>query len=241
MDQSPVRTYCATCKTKTKHDVTHEVHDHFTPENTPGMQIDVWNDTFQIVRCKGCDARSFRHVSSSSEDFNYDTNDFDETVREYPGEPPPENRSFEARSAKAFRHVPEGPKRIYGETVDAYNRELYTLAGGGVRAIIEAICAEKGVTDGPYEVTDITTGAVVTKRAGDLRGKIGGLAERNILTKQHAEVLHEHRFLGNKALHELRTPSYDELDIAIDIIEHTLENIYEVAHKAAKLTKARTT
>ncbi|CAH8239910.1 hypothetical protein VAEU17_810001 [Vibrio aestuarianus] len=32
--------------------------------------------------------------------------------------------------------------------------------------------------------------------------------------------------MGNKAVHELDMPSLDELKIAIDIVEHTLENIY---------------
>jgi hypothetical protein len=203
------------------------------------MEIDMWNDTFQVVRCRGCDGHSFRHVNVNSEDFDPSTGDFEVTVKEYPGEPAPENRSFEPRPKKSYRNVPDGPRRIYDETVDAFNRELYTLAGGGVRAIIEAICAEKGVSDGPFEVKDKNTGVVTVKRASDLRAKIGGLAEQGILTKQHAGMLHEHRFLGNKALHELRAPSSDELDTAIDIIEHTLENIYEVAHQAAKLTKAR--
>jgi hypothetical protein len=50
-----------------------------------------------------------------------------------------------------------------------------------------------------------------------------------------ANVLHEHRYLGNEALHDLRQPSADELGLAIEIIEHTLEALYEIPDKAEQL------
>ena len=59
--------------------------------------------------------------------------------------------------------------------------------------------------------------------------------EKGILTKRNADILHEHRFLGNEALHELTQPSKDELALAIQIIEHILEHIYELLDKAAEL------
>jgi hypothetical protein len=206
------------------------------------MMIDYWCDTYQIVKCRGCDTRSFRQTNVNSEDRDPETGQPEEHVTEYPGEPPRESSdppTFYVRAVKPFRHVPDGPRRIYVETVEAFNRELYTLAGGGVRAIIEAICSEKQISDGPVEAPD-GAGGVRIERKKDLRAKIAGLADAGILTKQHAELLHEHRFLGNNALHELRAPSAEHLDVAIDIVEHTLENIYEVAHKAAELTRART-
>ena len=63
-------------------------------------------------------------------------------------------------------------------------------------------------------------------------GKIEGLHEKGLLTRQHSEILHEHRFLGNDAVHDLKQPTQDELKLAIQIVEHTLENLYELKDKA---------
>ena len=41
--------------------------------------------------------------------------------------------------------------------------------------------------------------------------------------------------MGNKAVHELDQPSKEELELAISIVEHTLENIYELPGKAAEM------
>ncbi len=41
--------------------------------------------------------------------------------------------------------------------------------------------------------------------------------------------------MGNDALHELSSPSSSELKMAIEIIEHTIDNIYEFEHKAVEL------
>jgi hypothetical protein len=41
--------------------------------------------------------------------------------------------------------------------------------------------------------------------------------------------------LGNQALHELAQPTRDELELAIQIIEHTFESVYEIPDKAEGL------
>lgn len=66
-------------------------------------------------------------------------------------------------------------------------------------------------------------------------GKISGLSEKGILTKKNSEILHEHRYLGNEAVHELSQPSEEEVKLAIEIIEHTLESLYEISEKAEEL------
>lgn len=85
------------------------------------------------------------------------------------------------------------------------------------------------------KVFNNSDGTIKTIRRDNLQGKIGGLFEKNLLTKNHADVLHEHRFLGNQAVYELDIPSKEELRLAINILEHTLENIYELKYKAEEL------
>jgi hypothetical protein len=204
------------------------------------MHIDFWNEAFQIVQCRGCEAHSFRQTTCCSEDIDTATGLPETVVTEYPGKPAAKN-GLDSHELKPFPNVALGPRRIYRETVEAYNRELYTLAAGGLRAIIEAICADRSITDGPCEVEDKRSGEKRIERRTDLRAKIHGMAERGVLTKAHADTLHEHRFLGNKALHELRTPSPDDLSVALAIVEHTLETIYELPKKGAALALSRAT
>jgi hypothetical protein len=140
---------------------------------------------------------------------------------------------------RPFPHLTKKPRRIYRETIEAYNNELYTLTAGGLRAIVEAICIDKAIADGPVEEKDKATGGTKIVRRNNLQGKIFGMAEKGFLTQKQAEVLHEHRFMGNEALHDLEMPDPDNLKLAIDIIEHTLVTIYELEHRAAALKAAR--
>ncbi|HEY5960014.1 MAG TPA: DUF4145 domain-containing protein [Polyangiaceae bacterium] len=231
-----VKSYCERCRGTTNHKVLHEEERSFTPANIPEMAIDFYGEAHQIVECLGCNERSFRRVSVCSEDFDPETGEQAETVVAFPGEP------AKTRDAmlviKHFPYVPEKPKRIYREAMEAFNAELYTLAGGGLRAIVEAICLDKAVVDGPVEEKD-AAGAPRTRRKNTLQGKIAGMAEKGLLTIPQANVLHAHRFMGNEALHELEMPDIDDLKIAIGIIEHTLETLYELEHRGALLTRGR--
>ena len=68
---------------------------------------------------------------------------------------------------------------------------------------------------------------------------IEGLAERGILTEKQAGTLHEHRYLGNKALHELDIPDKKTLEIALNLIEHIMEDLYTVPSQVADLQRIR--
>ena len=123
--------------------------------------------------------------------------------------------------------MPEGP-----------NNQSHVLCAAGLRALVEGICAEQGILDGPV-VEQAKGGGTVTVRKTDLRGRIAGLAERGLLTGSGAHTLHEHRFLGNDAVHSLERPSDSELRLAIQIIEHTLEQLYELPEKTEAFKKAK--
>ena len=129
-------------------------------------------------------------------------------------------------------------RRIYRETIECFNNESFTLCASGLRAIIEGICADKQIADGPVNIIG-KDGASSIKRKDNLEGKIAGLAEKKILTDSQAAILHQHRFLGNDAIHELNIPSYDELNLAIDIVEHILVSLYEMPRKAEELIQMK--
>jgi len=218
-----MKSYCSTCSRPTNQKVLKEEEIKYHEQETGW-----WDDTsYQIIQCMGCDTISFRKLYndiSIQQSYEEDT-----TSQElYP------KRGSHSRPIKAYRNLPIDIKKVYQETIDAYNNNLTLLCGVGIRAVVEAICIDKAITEGIF-----TNSSGKQVKSKSLDGKIYGLASKGYLTSDNAEILHELRFLGNAAVHELSTPSLDELSLAIDIIELIIDNIYEVKHKAQKLMTKR--
>lgn len=225
-----IRIICAECKNHTNHKVVASL----TRSGTMPTNIDDydfwWEMGYQIVQCQGCDTASFRSESANSEDMNEDGPMY--SVLLYP------KRTADTHSLKDFFNVPTLLRIVYRETIDCFNNGNYTLCAAGVRGLVEGLCKESGITDGPVERTDAAGKTVVVRRK-DLQGLINGLHEKGMLTKKSADMLHEHRFLGNTAIHELTMPRAEDLKLAIEIIEHVFENMYEMPEKALKLRSRR--
>ena len=228
-----LQAFCSRCERETNHLVLQSVDSSGSKvigyfENTEET-ID-WRDNYQIIQCQGCDTVSFRHANWCSEAIDDDSDGT--SARLYP------KRSNNTLPLKDFLNVPTNLRRIYRETIACFNNDASTLCASGLRAIVEGICADQNVSDGPVEVVR-KDGTKKTQRKKELQAKIAGLWEKGILTRQHSDVLHEHRYLGNEAVHELAQPSPDELRLAIEIIEHTLETLYEIPEKAEELRKKK--
>jgi hypothetical protein len=133
---------------------------------------------------------------------------------------------------------------VYDETITAFNNGSFILAGAGVRLLIEGICNAEGVINGP--VFDKVTGApIIHKTTGspvirdNLEGKINGMVQRDLISKKQAHHLHEIRSLGNDAAHELHKPDSKIISMALDIVEHVIDQVYEQPHKAKVLSERK--
>ncbi len=218
-----MKSYCITCDRQTNQVVLKE-----EKRNSHNEEDGWWDESiFQIIQCAGCDEISFRKLYndiSMQQHFDEDT----ATQELYP------QRGAHSRPIKPYRGLPFQIRTIYRETIDAFNSNLTLLCSVGVRAIVEAICVDKKITEG----------AVINKEGKErisknLDGKISGLSTKGYLTADNAEILHELRFLGNEAVHELSEPSIEELGLAIDIIELVIDNIYIIKRKALNLQEKR--
>ncbi len=221
---------CPSCKKNTKHIVVKSVTENGSEPMTHSDELFHWTTIYEVIQCMGCETISFRSDSSNSED--YDEEGHSHTEMLFP------KRSKDTWHIKNFYNVPSNLRRIYRETVDCYNGDSLSLCGAGTRALVEGLCTENGIKDGEIQI-EKPDGTTVIKRKKDLQGKINGLHQKHILTKQSAEILHEHRFLGNSAIHELSAPSKNELKLAIEIIENVFESLYEMPIKAMELKGKR--
>jgi hypothetical protein len=203
--------FCNMCKQQTNHKTLFEIKKEYTPENTPKMQIEYAAGTWRIIECLGCEDISFYETWVTSEDIDYERGMLEENIKYYP------TREEEFLIKQQFVLIPSKIRKIYKEAIEAFNNKLYFSCTACLRAIVEGICTNLGINERQIEA------------------KINKLFEKGFLTKQHADILHEHRVLGNKALHEIQIPTEQELLIAIKIIEHTLENIYELQDKVEEL------
>ena len=202
---------CIRCDGETYHKVLHSVHVHES-EN----EIDVWSD-FEIVCCQGCKEVSFRSNSMCSEDINYDPETGEQSLDENVGLYP--NRLAGRKQVKDMYLLPDEVLKIYKETHGALCGRLNILAGIGIRALVESVCREKEA------------------QGGNLKNKIDDLVIKGVLTRDSADTLHGTRLLGNNSAHETIAASDDELDIAMDIIENLIKNVYVIPQKAKRLNK----
>ena len=224
-----VSIHCIECKRQTRHLVTVSIDKKGSEsDEDEGWSVD-WSDRYQVIECQGCETVSFRHLSWFSEAQDYD--DDGTTERVYP------LRNKDAVSARPYHNVPSNLRRIYTELIDCFNNDSPTLCAAGLRALVEGICAQQAIVDGPVTIPAKGGGTQVVRR-DNLEGRIAGLQEKGLLTQPSALTLHEHRYLGNSAVHELARPSTDELKLAIEIVEHVLEQLYELPEKAAELHRA---
>ena len=102
-----------------------------------------------------------------------------------------------------------------------FNSHNYLLCTAGLRALLEGVCADKGITSGPNK-----EGKIVK----NLEGKINGLID--LVPMGIVENLHSLRFLGNQALHELEKPEEPELKLALQVLEDILNIVYDLDYRA---------
>jgi hypothetical protein len=219
-----MKSYCNQCNRPTNHNVLKKEKTQYS-EQDGGW----WEESeYQIIQCGGCDQVSFRTLYTDAQIQQQSDEDDIYIVELFP------KRGPNSIPIKSFNNLPYNVKGIYRETIDAFNNEQLILCCGGLRALIEGICLDKSIK-----------GIIKKNKKGadylqdNLEGKIEGLSEKGYLTKDNATSLHELRFLGNEALHELTKPTIQEIKLAIEIIELTVENIYEIQHKALKLKRQK--
>lgn len=208
-DNAPIVIPCSRCATRTHHALLHRVETTDADE-----YYEVWvNDEFQLVQCNGCKSISFRHLHVCSEDMycNRDGElEYDVSQELYP------RRAIGRQGLKDVYLLPASVRRIYAETHQALLNDSPVLVGIGIRAIVETVCNESAA------------------QGKDLKQRIDDLVVKKLLTPSGAEVLHELRTLGNKAAHEVKPHSSEQLALAMDAVEHLLEGAYIFPEKAKR-------
>ena len=219
-----IKCFCNECNATTNHLVVTDYYE--VGEMTDEYD---WTTDYQTLRCLGCDSVSFRVHNWFSEIVDDDCDGNSERI--YP------ERCQYHKDLYDFRNIPDNVELLYEESVKAFNYGALLLCAVGLRALVEAVCVDKEIKKGFVDV--LKNNVLVKKTKGNLEGKINGLFQKQFLTEEQAKFLHELRFMGNDAVHELVCPSVADLRLAFGIIESVLNLIYELPIKSAKLKKNR--
>jgi len=211
-ENATVRVPCTECGGELRN---HEVLRVFSTHWSDGENFEQGGTHFQICRCKGCEHIRFREESWSTMERDPETGEYDPTITVYP-----EVARSERKAIEIFE-LPKSVSRIYSETVVAFNAGAPILAGAGLRAIVEAICIDQKVS------------------GRNLQERIDDLVAKGMLAKPQAELLHEERYIGNAALHEILPPSTEELDDGLAIVEGLLSTIFVLPRHAARIRAKR--
>lgn len=219
VSRSAERIFCNRCGRNTWHDRQGHHRQVFDPREYTEMKIDHAEADWEIWQCRGCEEVTFKETWLTSEDFTPD-GDADPTVRFHP----PRTQTW--LRPKEYRKLPSPLADLYGEIVETFNYGAHVLCAGGLRSLLEGICVDQGISEGPT-----ARGAV--RRT--LEGKINGLKTLPNVPSGIVDSLHGFRFLGNTALHRLDRPPPEDLAMAIEVIEDVMNTIYELDYKSARL------
>ena len=115
--------------------------------------------------------------------------------------------------------VPQKVEKLYRETRKAFDVGALTLAAVGIRAIIEAICKDRSC------------------KGADLQQKIARL--RDHLAPCEVKLLQAQRALGNEAVHQMETPSAEEIATTFAALDHFLKTLYEIPAQIDAMKRLR--
>lgn len=180
----------------------------------PGEEFEdvVYEENYEYLLwvCCGCDTGTLGEAYNNTEMQNLKGLYWESTY--YP------KRKRHDLPCKHFYKLGPNLAKIYREVIACFNADAKILCAVGLRALLEGVCADKGIKDGTLEK------------------KIGGLD--TFLPKNIVDSLHGFRFMGNEAAHELQAPTEDDLRLAIEVMEDLLDFLYSLDYKASRLRRS---
>jgi len=203
------RVPCNNCGIATNHILrarySTTIHVHHGLESDDGSEGDVHGKEgrYSTWMCAGCNSVTFQYSYMEEVQDGY----YDENIAFFP--------TLEVRS-KYFRNLNTKLSSLYSEVFACFQKGSLLLCTIGLRALIEGVCRDKGLTE------------------GNLEDKVNGLV-RFLPSLNIIETLHALRFAGNDAAHELEALSREDAGLAIEIVEDLLNYLYDLDYKATQI------
>lgn len=222
--------YCRTCKRKNNHKCLKVYIESSAQYEDPDFNF---TDEHYIIQCLGCDTIAFfrEYHDEGMVDYYEDgrvEHSTDKWV--YPEEPNDDTLGLFIYEKRKMSYCPKKIFTLYTQVIDALNMAHYLLSAVGLRMIVESICNELDIAQGPRMDGK---GIPVKNKDGEdviiknLEGKINQLKMQGKISEAQMFVLHEIRQLGNVSAHELTVPEHTIVLKGIGVVEHCLIDIFE--------------
>jgi hypothetical protein len=199
--------FCNNCRNFTNHELLFSHGGDYADNIDREVPYDFeWARLETIVNlwvCRGCDRYTM-------EEKKIDTDAQVFYSEYYP------NREKLQLFRKSYLQINPKLSQIYEETILSYNNSSPILCAIGLRALLEGVCADKGITD-RYLIDAINN-------------------LKTLLPDNIVDSLHHFRFIGNEAAHQLTAPSMNHLRFAIGVMEDLLNFLYDLDYKATNLS-----
>ena len=200
------------CKRRTRHVLVASKEYNYSSREEDGDPF-MWGE-YRLWSCAGCDTCAMEDYYSA--EYMFDPENDNEQIYESIYHP---KRASSFRPLKHFVKLPAKLNTLYSEVIQSFNENLHLLCAAGLRSLVEGVCADKGIV------------------GENLERKIEGM--KSLLPGSIVKNLHEFRFIGNRAVHELEAPKTFELGLALEVIEDILNFLYALDYKASLLGKVR--
>lgn len=186
-----VECFCNNCQKRTNHKILCIEYDPKV-----GGEEYLCEESYQIVKCCGCDNYEFR---KEYVDFENDQYNYDEIYPKY---------ALKIFSDRESACIPSNIYNLYSEIRRAVSSESMLLAGIGLRILVEAIANDLKI------------------QKDKLQSKITEMKNRSLISDAQCSMLHKIRFLGNDVAHETELPTHDQVNMALDILETVIRQCY---------------
>ena len=217
--------HCNRCNGRRKHDVLHQNTINYS-EEIEGKYSICGADTYEVLKCCGCESIQFRHKSWFSEDIDPGTGEPEIVVRCYP---PPLFRkepewlyAISVSDREVFYPALALDLKItnlFKEIYIALQNDAPQLAMLGIRALLETIMIDKIGDRGTF---------------GD---NIKVFEKEGYISSKQKNVLEPVLEAGHAAMHRGYRPNKNEVARIMDVTENIIETIYINENRLSKISE----
>jgi hypothetical protein len=210
---------CNTCGGDRKHDVLHAEVSRWTDEIERVGEIG-GEDSYEMLRCRGCGRICLRHQSSFSEDKDPETGRPLVVTRYYP--PATSRKKPNWLSMFSLMHLAWNEDDIISDLLDeiyeALHNDARRLAAMGVRSLLEQIMIDKVGQQKSFKLL------------------VNTFAEKGFISPLQKERIETILEAGHASVHRSFKPHVRDLMTLMDIAESLVADIYVHPRRVEQLT-----
>lgn len=216
MEETRLKAHCNKCLNETNHLLLHKEDQPWDEEVNPGVSI-YGSETFNMVKCCGCDSVKLMHTSWFSEV----SDEYGRPITEINYYPPAISRPEPSWLHELGGLLPDSNmqylRELIKEIYSALHNDSRRLAVMGIRALIEYLMIAKVSDNGTF-------------------GKnLGAFQQAGYLSEKQREIIEPILEAGHAAIHRGFHPSAEDVLTVVEITESLVETIYIHSHKAERL------